>query len=103
MADMIEICGAWKKQGRTAKYYSGQVKNEIVIPAGSYVTIFQNADATEENRKPPLRVLFSPPEGAPQRQEPAQDYGPQRQAPARQGGRMADDLDDSIPFAASVL
>ena len=85
MAEMIEICGAWKKQGRSASYYGGQVKETITIPAGSYVSIFQNKDATEENRKPALRVLFSAPDG---------------QQPTRQaGGGRADDLDQEIPFS----
>lgn len=82
MAEMKEVCGVWRKEGRSGKFYSGKVKEDIVIPAGSYVNIFQNKDATEENRKPQLRVLFSEPEG----HEP------------RQNGSGRDELDSTIPF-----
>jgi hypothetical protein len=91
MADMKEVCGAWKKDGRSGAYYSGKVKDDIVIPAGSYINIFQNKDATEENRKPQLRVLFSEPEGhvAPQNGGSRGSYPVPRQSA---------DLDDDIPF-----
>ena len=93
MADLVEIAGLWKKEGRNGAYYSGKAKEDIVIPAGSYINVFKNADASEENRKPQLRVLFSPPEGAP---PPRQESYSQRREPS--GRRMADQLEDDIPW-----
>lgn len=93
MADMKEICGAWKKQGRSASYYGGQVKETITIPAGSYVSIFQNRDATEENRKPALRVLFSEPEG-----HVAPPNGGSRGSYPAAGPDEGDQLNADIPF-----
>ena len=90
MADMKELAGVWKKQGRSgASYYSGQVKETITIPAGSYINVFQNKDATEENRKPQLRILFN---------EPERPAAPQRDYAERGNPTGRAELDDSIPF-----
>lgn len=63
MAELKDICGAWKRQPKNGgrAYYSGKVEREIVIPAGSYLNVFQNPDANEENKKPQLKIAFSEP------------------------------------------
>jgi hypothetical protein len=92
MSDMKELAGVWKTTGRSgATYYSGKVKEDITIPAGSYINVFQNKDATDENRKPQLRILFNEPEG--QRQQ-----APQRSYENRREQAPADDLSDEIPW-----
>lgn len=94
MADLVEVAGVWRKQDRNGgTYYSGRTKEDIVIPAGSYINVFKNRAAEEDERKPALRVLFSAPDGqaAPPR-KPAQDY-------SQRGRTVADDdLEDDIPF-----
>lgn len=63
MAELKKLCGAWRKESRNGgTYYSGKVERDITIPAGSYINIFKNEDATPENRQPQLKLSWSEPE-----------------------------------------
>lgn len=60
MAELKKLCGLWRKSSKNGRtYYGGKVDRDITIPAGSYVNVFKIEDATEENRKPNLEILFS--------------------------------------------
>lgn len=88
MADAIELTGLWKSDKPTKTgdvYYSGKVRQEVVIPAGSLVCLFKNKPKEGYAELPPnapamtIRVL------------PPRDYEPAErhyQPPA----------DDEVPF-----
>ena len=54
--EMERAFGLWRGKGKVA--YTSYVKQDLTIPAGAKVLVFQNPNATAENRQPDLRVVF---------------------------------------------
>ena len=46
----------WNGRGKVA--YSTYAKEEITIPAGAKILAFRVSDATPENRKPSLKIVW---------------------------------------------
>jgi len=53
---MEDLAGLWKNRGAG---FSGQVKEPITLNPGDRIQLFENPDATEENRKPLYRLKVS--------------------------------------------
>ena len=48
--------GLWNGRGKVA--YSTYAKEDIFIPKGAKIIVFRVEDATQENRKPALNVVY---------------------------------------------
>lgn len=54
--DMERAFGLWRGKGKVA--YTSYVKEDLTIPAGAKILVFENGSATADNRQPNLRVVF---------------------------------------------
>lgn len=52
-----QLFGLWPGRGKVA--FSTYIKDDVTIPAGAKVLVFRVEDATTENNKPTLRLVWT--------------------------------------------
>ncbi len=56
-SEFNEMFALWNGRGKVA--FSTYIKEDITIPAGAKVLVFRVEDATLENNKPTLRLVWT--------------------------------------------
>lgn len=56
-SEFNEMFALWNGRGKVA--FSTYIKEDITIPAGAKVLVFRVEDATLENNKPSLRLVWT--------------------------------------------
>ena len=54
--DFNNISGLWAGRGKVA--FTGNCREEVLIPKGAKLLVFKNTNATPENRQPQYNLVF---------------------------------------------
>ena len=60
---MPELAGCWKKDKNGTQCFSVKTKEEVTLPAGTVITIYNNDRKTKDSQ-PDVRVVYFVPEDA---------------------------------------